>query len=296
MKYELEPDNRNCSDEELLSDLRVVANRLGSKSLTRERYNAEGRFCSGTIQKRFGSWNKALAKSGLVVEKRVDIPDHEFLSDLKRVAEKIKSQSVTREQYRIHGQFSDGTISRRFGSWAEALKRANLQPTGWKPPATEEDLFENMAQVWGYVGRQPKQKDFRPPISKYSKTTYVNYYGSWRAALEAFVLAANTPEAKIPKKENKPEQVGTSATVTKNKHRTNRAPSWRLRFLVMRNDNFACRLCGASPAKDPTVTLHIDHITPWSEGGETIFPNLQTCCEKCNIGKSNLSIMNEKKG
>jgi len=42
-------------------------------------------------------------------------------------------------------------------------------------------------------------------------------------------------------------------------------------------------------AKDPGVELHVDHIFPWSKGGETVFENLQTLCSKCNGGKSNLT-------
>jgi 5-methylcytosine-specific restriction endonuclease McrA len=47
-------------------------------------------------------------------------------------------------------------------------------------------------------------------------------------------------------------------------------------------------MCGASPAKDPSVNLHADHIKPWSRGGETTLENLRTLCMKCNIGKSDL--------
>lgn len=60
-----------------------------------------------------------------------------------------------------------------------------------------------------------------------------------------------------------------------------------LRYKVLKRDNFKCCACGASPAKDPSVELHIDHIVPWSNGGETILENLQTLCSQCNIGKSN---------
>lgn len=61
----------------------------------------------------------------------------------------------------------------------------------------------------------------------------------------------------------------------------------KLRYRVLKRDNFKCCACGASPAKDPSVELHIDHIIPWSKGGETVFENLQVLCSKCNIGKSN---------
>jgi 5-methylcytosine-specific restriction endonuclease McrA len=36
------------------------------------------------------------------------------------------------------------------------------------------------------------------------------------------------------------------------------------------------------------ITLHVDHIKPWSKGGETVPDNLQTLCSVCNIGKNNL--------
>ena len=73
-----------------------------------------------------------------------------------------------------------------------------------------------------------------------------------------------------------------------NIHRTSRNINTRLRFKVMKRDNFKCCACGASPAKDPTIELHVDHIIPWSKGGETEIDNLQTLCSKCNLGKSNL--------
>lgn len=65
-----------------------------------------------------------------------------------------------------------------------------------------------------------------------------------------------------------------------------RSISDKLRYTVLKRDKFKCCACGASPAKDPSVELHIDHIIPWSKGGETVLANLQTLCSRCNIGKS----------
>lgn len=58
-----------------------------------------------------------------------------------------------------------------------------------------------------------------------------------------------------------------------------------IRYNVLKRDNFQCQLCGAT-AKDG-AKLHVDHIIPVSKGGKTIMSNLQTLCDRCNIGKSN---------
>ena len=75
----------------------------------------------------------------------------------------------------------------------------------------------------------------------------------------------------------------------KKKHSSaSRIVSDKLRYQVLKRDNFKCCACGASPAKDPSVELHIDHVIPWSKGGKTTLDNLQTLCSKCNLGKGDL--------
>jgi len=71
-------------------------------------------------------------------------------------------------------------------------------------------------------------------------------------------------------------------------HKTTRDINLRLRFLIMKRDNFKCCICGRSPATTPNLELHIDHIKPWSKGGETVPENLQTLCSDCNLGKSDI--------
>lgn len=58
-----------------------------------------------------------------------------------------------------------------------------------------------------------------------------------------------------------------------------------IRYNVLKRDNFKCRICGVS-MKDG-AKLHVDHIIPVSKGGKTVMSNLQTLCDRCNIGKSN---------
>lgn len=54
------------------------------------------------------------------------------------------------------------------------------------------------------------------------------------------------------------------------------------RFFVLSRDRFTCQYCGA---KAPDVTLHIDHVIPYSRGGTSSPENLKTACADCNLGK-----------
>jgi hypothetical protein len=67
-----------------------------------------------------------------------------------------------------------------------------------------------------------------------------------------------------------------------------------IRWQVFERDDFKCVACGAS-AQDGAI-LHVDHIIPRSKGGEDIMENYQTLCHLCNIGKSNKSNKNLRKG
>ncbi len=141
------------------------------------------------------------------------------------------------------------------------------------------------------LGRQPKQNDLRQPLSRFSADTYKRRFGSWRRALEFFVENATNSASSASCTEV--PSVGSITLSVPKKRRTQRDPSWRLRFLVNRRDRFTCRACGRSPANEVGVVLHVDHIVPWSKGGETTLENLQTLCEKCNLGKSDLPMHEE---
>ena len=58
----------------------------------------------------------------------------------------------------------------------------------------------------------------------------------------------------------------------------------RLRFAVLRRDNFTCQYCGRSVQTG--VELTIDHLTPLSLGGSYEPSNLVTACQECNQGKA----------
>jgi len=59
----------------------------------------------------------------------------------------------------------------------------------------------------------------------------------------------------------------------------------RMRFMVLRRDNYTCRYCGR---KAPNVELHVDHVEPWSKVREHKIDNLVAACRDCNLGKGTL--------
>ncbi len=68
---------------------------------------------------------------------------------------------------------------------------------------------------------------------------------------------------------------------------TRKAISTRTRFEVFKRDGFKCLYCGRTP---PSVLLHVDHIIPVCQGGDNSRDNLATSCDKCNLGKSGVSL------
>ena len=69
------------------------------------------------------------------------------------------------------------------------------------------------------------------------------------------------------------------------KKRKRRSIPVKMRNEVLLRDGHQCVDCGASPAKDPLVTLEVDHRVPDSKGVPTVPENLQTLCWACNRGK-----------
>ena len=216
MKFSLPPDNRDQPDEELLKDLRAVAAALGAHALTYRVYEERGRFACETVRRRFGSWNRALAKAGLSASKRHRIPNSE--------------------------------------------------------------LIASVAQVWMQLGRPPSRTEFDRLGSGASDSTVENRFGGWRRALEAVVLELGDGTVK----DSSPQEEPTTRATTP------RTPDLRLRWRIMQRDQFRCVKCGATPALDPRVVLHVDHVVPWKSGGRTEFENLQTLCQRCNLGKGTL--------
>lgn len=205
------------------------------------------------------------------------VSDEELLADLRATAAGLGKTTVGQKDYRRLGKYDDSTATKRFGAWNKALIAAGLSVSN-QVDISDERLFENVLVLWQHFGRQPRRSELAQPPSTVSQSPYNRRFGSWSAALHAFVEYANGSDEAAPAVLDSPIP----------RRRTGRDPSLRLRWHVLQRDRFTCCACGASPALASGVELHVDHIVPWSKGGETVLENLQTLCSACNLGKSNV--------
>ena len=312
MKFELNEYTRQLTDSEILDDISAVAKKLDTDYISISTYKKHGKYSQTAIQGHFGTWKNALSLVGLRTERTSSelklIRDEDYFADLKRVAALIKKDTVPYEDYKQYGKYSAEHIFHRFGKWSSALEKAGLGSTGFsKDKITQQQCFDEIERMWTLLGRQPTTTDIiKSKLSIYSLDTYKRRFGGWRKALEAFVCYINDDEKGEKSSDAKSESysvdeppIHNTETITENnnlttdvfitqQHKTTRNITVRLRFKVLKRDNFKCCACGASPAKDPSVELHVDHIVPWSKGGETTIDNLQTLCSKCNLGKSDI--------
>ena len=304
MDFVLKDYHRNVSDEALLTDITRVAKALQKETITKKEYvNHGGKYHSSTIEKRFGGWVKALQKSGLQPNETQiavqGIPDNVLICDLQSVAQTLGKKTITTSEYTAHGKFSKDTFLLRFKTWNKSLIASGLEPFdhplgGATNRISEYACFEEIERIWILLGRQPTTTDIKNGVSRYSLHVFERRFGSWRKALEAFVAYMNgEKEVEIPEETEdiqipvEVQQINSSAQPV---HKTKREINLRMRFLVMKRDDFKCCMCGRSPATTPGLELHIDHVVPWSKGGETVIDNLQTLCSDCNLGKSDLSM------
>jgi len=286
MKFEL-TTLEEYSDETLLSELRRVAEAVNGQRLTIKLFNTLAKVHSTTLRYRFGSWQAALDKAGIsetIAPRYKPLVRTEVVQALRQFAIENPGASLSRDAFATRLGVDAGNLIRRFGKWEKLLAEVGLAPVPLGRRYSDEECFENILALWTHYGRQPHHAELKRPPSTIGPKAYVRRWGGWRAALAAFVKRVNEtdragedpPLAEAP---NPPIPLATPPVVTP------RSISLSLRYRVLCRDRFRCVLDGASPAKDPSIELHVDHIVPWSRGGLNVETNLRTLCSRCNLGK-----------
>lgn len=128
------------SDDELLDHLRTFAADLG-RSPTMAEMDERGEYAADTYRRRFGSWNDALRRADLEVNRTRDIPVEDLLDELRRLAAELGRPPLATD-VRRRGEYSLGTYGSRFDSWVAALEAAGF--TGRGTPASESSTLEHL--------------------------------------------------------------------------------------------------------------------------------------------------------
>jgi len=184
---------RKATDEEILADLRRVADERDSGQLTMRDYDdADGLVSADTVKRRFESWPAALDKIGLKPGSRRNVSDEEILADLRRVADDLGSERLMIQDYNdADGLVSAGTVIRRFGSWPAALDEIGLE-TGRRDLRRVADELDT---------ERLSETDYTDSDGIVSIQTVKNHFGPWTAALDEAGLKPggrqNVPDEEI---------------------------------------------------------------------------------------------------
>ena len=325
------------TDAAILDDLRRVSESFPDKTFTQKFYLTHGgRYSRDIFKTRFGGWREALEAAEIVgrfagrptTERMRSQPGRamsnaEILAQICNVAARLGKASLTGADIAANSEINQRLLKSRFGGVSKALRQAGIEQGNMGRRYTEDEVFQNLLEVWTHHGRQPTHSEMDRPPSTVGSNTYIKRYGGWRNVLKAFVERANSDVAGLSEpgpdknladlaiRPDPPDSAMTSATdanrpipgrrIVERPHAprlmptdaepaNRRDPSIGLRFKVLQRDRFRCQLCGRSPATELGCKLHVDHIVPFSKGGKTNFENLRALCAECNVGRSNRSV------
>lgn len=142
------------SDEELIADLRRVAQSRGADNLTARHYQLTGKYSHTTHLKRFGTWNDALLRAGLAISNRFNISDEELFENILALWQHYGRQPRRSELSSDPSRISQQPYNRRFGSWMNALRAFVDYANGTGAELAEQDAgpFANGRRT---TGRSP---------------------------------------------------------------------------------------------------------------------------------------------
>lgn len=217
-------------------------------------------------------------------------PTEKIITELRRVANLYGNRHFSRREFDEKANECKGSVViSRFGAWQAALDAAGLNLKKIKKDRSQisnEQLFIELGRVWRLLGHRPSKDEWENSEAKFSYTTYKARFKGWVNACAAFIENASCQNEEVKSEPeiqagglHKPK--GMSEIQVEEK----RNIPMKLRYRVLTRDSYKCVLCGRSPATHVGISLHIDHINPFSQGGKTQLDNLRTLCDECNWGK-----------
>lgn len=181
---------------DLIDELQRLGDNLGYPP-TQSDMNEYGAYSTSTYERAFNSWMDALDKAGFDqsdLRSRKRISEKTLLNELKRLNNELGHPPTTDEMKNC-GQFSVPTYRNRFGSWADALKEAGLNPqtSQSSQSLSQKDLINDLQQLADELGHPPTLQEQKNQGS-HSHSVYYDHFGSWRNALQAAGFEDQKPQ------------------------------------------------------------------------------------------------------
>jgi len=225
------------------------------------------------------------------------ISREKIIAELEKTAEHFNYMDFKQSDFNKVADISDYTVYREFGSWESALqflaehlkeRGIDFKITTRRDSYSEQEMYDEMERIWRLLGHRPSKNEWAVSNPAISYDTLYRHFGGWTNACLKFVEYKSgekvTEESGVV---NPPKSNSTKVKPVLFKIAKTRTIPLSLRVKVLSRDKFRCVFCGKSPAINAGTILHIDHIKPFSKGGENTLDNLQTLCQDCNLGKSN---------
>lgn len=178
-------------EADLVAELRRVTEAMG-RCPTSEEFDERGRYSAATYFRQFDSWADALARASVADDypapSRRQVSNDDLTAELRRLADALGRPPTESEMGEL-GDHSPETYRQRYGSWADALRGADLDPDlrptgGEKNRVPTATLVADVKRVAEECGRAPTVEEIRES-GEYGAATYLDRFGSWNDALAA---------------------------------------------------------------------------------------------------------------
>jgi hypothetical protein len=208
---------------------------------------------------------------------RRTIHPEDALNDIKAYAKTLHDMPATASGYNKWkgGRYSQDSIRRLFGSWANACLTAGIEHKKTHIYNVEQ-LILHIENVAKWRRARPSGSDIKRYNSIHGTTITKEAYGRRWGGYKAFILLFS---------EYKLGQISKQQLIDSMVSAPERQSlSVKVRALVLQRDNWTCVDCGATALDG--AKLHVHHKIPVSHGGADQLDNLVTNCADCNLGKS----------
>jgi hypothetical protein len=189
------------SKEALVEMIAATARALGLDKLPQEVFLKHSGLSRFAVDKHFDRWSDACRAAAIThgrslaeQPKKPGPTDEECIAELKRVAQLRGVTALSSKQYNAYARIHSKTLSRRFGSWPNALGAAGLAATAAaerQKPLTQEECVQEMQRVAQALARSHLTSEEFDAHGKVSAFRIIRVFGSWAAALQAAGLASS---------------------------------------------------------------------------------------------------------